>query len=297
MSVCVLYRAANFSTAASVFARSWTPNGDLPGQTAQGVIATASPPNISVSGGQSLVVEYTARAGQDSTPGSYELGMTGGCVYVPFAIVNGSASIGSSDFPGFWTPCMSSGPALSAQIIGYTAPNITYLTNESRINPEVNVTRLSVSSFPTPQGAENVTFKMSVQSFSYPLTVGLSLNQSDVRVTDGDPLMTPTPAGDYCDWDGSNDPAMSSTISTVFTSLPTNYMQVDAPVLHLGTYSNATYSISLLISGPIADNTGLLLDYYTQVPGGPQGYSDFATNFPVSVSGQLQTISGSCNAG
>ncbi len=297
MSVCVLYRAPNFSTTANVYARSWTPNGDLPGPNASGVIVTASPARISISGGQSLVVEYTAKAGQDSTPGSYELWMTGGCVYVPFAITNGSAAVDSSDFPGFWTPCMSSGPAVFNRIIGYTAPSVTYLRNETRVNPEVNVTGISVSSFPTPQGAENVTFRMSVQSFSYPISVGLSLNESAVRVTDGNPLMTPGPAGDYCFWDGSNQTALSDMDSTTLTSLPASYMRIDAPVLQLGPYSNSTYSISLLISGPVARFTGLFLQYYTQAPGKPQGYSLLAADFPVAVSGQLQTISGSCNTG
>jgi hypothetical protein len=138
---------------------------------------------------------------------------------------------------------------------------------------------------------------MNVQSFSYPLTVGLSLGQSNVRVTDGNPFMTPTPANDYCDWDGSNQTALESMISTFFTNLPTNYMQIDAPVLHLDTYSSATYSISFLISGPIASYTGLQVFFFTQVPGESQGLGSLAPNFPVSVSGQLQTISGLCNPG
>ena len=294
MAICVSYRdAGSSSVTTSGSASYWYPNGDFPLPPVQNVKVSETPGQIP-SGGQSTVIEYKVAAAHNAT-GFYKFSMTGACFQLPLAIGLQPSQVNSSDFPGFWNPCASSGGfTLLPQIIGYSGASIASLTNETRVNIQANVTDISVNSFPTAQGAENVTWTMNVQSFSYPLTVGLSLDQSNVRVTDGNPFMTPTHGGDYCDWDGSNETALSSMISTTFTKLPTNYMKVNAPVLQLGTYSKSTYSISLLISGPISSYTGLEVFFFTQVPGGTQGLGSLGTNFPVSVSGQLQTVSGPC---
>ena len=62
----------------------------------------------------------------------------------------------------------------------------------------------------------------------------------------------------------------------------------------MGTYSNATYSFSTLISGPIAKYVAFDPTLYSKVPGTAQETYAIADYFPVSIARQLQSISGSC---
>ncbi len=295
MDVCVVYRATDLQGSPGGQGFLWTTDGTP--LVSPYLKVTTSPANLSISGGQSVVVDYKVQAGPNATAyGFYRLEMIGGCVYVPFAVIKdaNTTMIGSGDFPGFWNSCISSGPAIFSKIVGYTGANVAYLTNETRTipNPKVDISGISVSSFATSQGAENVTFRMNVQSFAYPLTIGLDVNNSDVRVTYGNPQWYTL--NDSCSWDGSNETALGTMVPTSFAKLPTGYMITSAPVLNLGTDSNSTYSVSLLISGPIANYTALQVFVYVDVHGYQQLGAGLATDFPVSISGKLQTISGPC---
>ena len=271
---------------------AWESNGQI--QPAQNVNINASPANISIANGQTRSSRIHGLAGQDSV-GFYGLSLLQMCIPVPLAVGYGTSQVNSTDFPGlfgvrFGCPAIS----LDAQIVGYTGASVTYLKTESSFNPTINITGVSVSAFPTSQGAENVTFRMNLQSFSHPLTAGLSLNQSIVRAFNVNPDLTTLPVNDSCSWYPNNQAAVNDMTITTFQNLPGNFMQIDAPVIQLGTYSNATYSFSMLISGPIAGFTAIDPTLYAEVSGSQQGLYAIAAYFPVSISGQLQTISGSC---
>ena len=290
MALCVSYGGSSYSGPAYNSVYAWESDGQT--QPTQNVTINASPANISIAHGQSAVVEYTVAAGQVST-GFYGLTLLQMCTPIPLAVGYGSSQVNSTDFPGLFG--MRSCPAqfLDAQIVGYTGASIAYLKTESSFNPTINITGVSVSAFQTSQGAENVTFRMSLQSFSHPLTAGLSLNQSIVRVFGDNPDLT-TPGNQYCSWYANDMNALDNMNTTTFQDLSFGFMQVDAPALQLGTYSNSTYSFSMLISGPFAKYTAIDPTIYAKVPGSPQETFAIADYLPISVSGQLQSISGSC---
>jgi hypothetical protein len=298
MSVCVYYGGssdASYSIPASSSISAWGPGGQQL-QPAQNLNVTASPALISIPPGQSTVIEYTVTAGQGST-GFYSLSMAEACGQVPVAVGDEPSRVNASDFPGSFGSYFCPGQTLYSTIVGYTGASIAYLTNESRLNLQDNITGVSVSSFPTSQGAETVTFRMSVQSFSYPLTVGLSLSQSNLRVDGGNPDSNMGPPNDYCSWNPTNSSALFDESFSTFQEGLNSSLRVDAPTLQLGAYSSATYTVSILIMPPIARNVAIYPTLYTEVPGGTQGYGGLANSFPVSISGQLQSISGSCSPG
>jgi hypothetical protein len=295
MALCVNYGGSfdnGHSGPAYNSAYDWGSGGQL--QPAQTITTSASPAAISIGQGQSTTVEYTVAAAQNAT-GFYGLVVLQLCGPIPLAIGQESSQINSSDFPGLFGPRSCPAQILGARIVGYTGANIAYLKVESRYNPRLNISSVSVSSFPT-QGAENITLTMNLQSFSEPIALAPALNQSIVRVFGSNPELTTLPVGDYCSWYPNNVSAASNGMNiSTFQDQRSGFMQVDAPVLQLGTYSNATYTISILISGPIANYTAIDLILYGKVPGSLEGFSDIVAYFPVSVSGQLQRISGSCN--
>jgi hypothetical protein len=290
MSVCVDYIGGSYLGPAGGLISTWNLTGGS--RTAQNVNISASPAELFLAQGEGVVVEYIVEAGQDSN-GFYGLSLLGGmCIPTPIAVGYQPSQVNSTDYPGLFDT-VGGCPAgvLDGHIIGYTGAKIAYLTSESSFNPEINITDVSVSSFPTPQGAENVTFRMNIQSFSRPLTAGLSLSESIVRVFGSNPDLTTLPVNDYCSWYANH---LGSMTITAFQDQPAGFMQIDAPVLQLGTYSNSTYSISILISGPIAKYTAIDPTLSAGVPGSPSELYSIAAFFPVSVSGQLQSISGEC---
>ena len=298
MAVCVLYRGpsnANYSIPADSTISVWG-SGGQPLPSAQNPNVTASPALISIPPGQSTIVQYTVTADQGQT-GFYGLSMAETCAPIPVAVGHEPSQVSASDFPGLFGSYFCEGDMLYSAIVGYTGASIAYLTNESRLNLQDNITGVSVSSFPTSQGAENVTFRMTIKSFSYPLTVGLSPDQSNSRVYGGNPESIIGPPNDYCSWNPTNSDALFNENLTAFQDQPNSSMLINAPTLQLGTYSSAEYTISILILPPIAHDTTIYPTLYVKVPGSTEGYTELANAFPVSISGHLQTISGSCNYG
>ena len=291
MALCVNYGSGAYSGPVHGSAFTWQSGGQQ--QPAQSLNISASPPSISIGKGQSVVVEYTVAAGQSST-GFYGLSLSDMCIPVPLSVGYEPSQVNSTEFPGLFGVYNCPNYNLGAQIVGYTGASIAFLETVSKFNPTINITNVSVSSFPTSHGAENVTFSMSLQSFSFPLTAGLSLSQSIVRVFDSNPDLTTLPANDYCSWYPNNQNAVNEMAITTFQNLPRNFMQIDAPAIQLATYSNATYSFSMLISGPIATYTAIDPTLYAEAPGSQLGTYAIANYFPLSISGQLQSISGSC---
>jgi len=157
------------------------------------------------------------------------------------------------------------------------------------------ITNVSVSSFPTPQGAENVTLRMQVQSFSQPLSLGLSLNESFFRTFYGNPGLTPAFIGDYCTWSATNDSALGGQVSiSKLKNEPASVIQINAPTLNLEPYSNGSFTVSILVEPPVSQYSAVYVYLYTNSPDRPTLYLDFADYVPVSVGGQPQTVSGLC---
>jgi hypothetical protein len=290
-ALCVDYTGGSYSGQAYTSVSPWESSGSAAGEN---VSVSATPGEVFLTQGESVDVEYTVTAGQGST-GFYGLGLLQECIPVPLAVGYEAFQVNSTDFPGYFgarfgCPAQS----LGGQIVGYTGASIGYLRAESRFSPTVNFTTVSVSSVPTAQGGVNDTFRMEVESFSHPITAGLSLNDSIVRVFGGNPDLITLPANDYCSWYPSNTGEVNDMTTTEFQDIPAGSIQIDAPVLHLGTYSNSTYSFSILISGPIAKYTAVDTVLYAGGPGGSQENYDIVAYFPVSVSGQLQSFSGQC---
>lgn len=289
--LCVDYGNGTYSGPAYNSVSTW--NGERP-QGGQDVSVSASPADLFISDGQNVDIEYTLVAGPNST-GFYGLGLLQMCFPVPIAIGYEPSQVNSTDFPGlFGARFGCPAQVLGAQIIGYSGGSIAYLKATSSFNPTINITDVSVSSFPTSQEAENVTFRMNIQSFSRPLTAGLSLNESIVRVFGGNPDLTTLPVNDYCSWYPDNTNEVNDMKITAFQDLPAGFMQIDAPVLQLGAYSNSTYTFSVLISGPIAKYTAIDPTLYAGAPGSQSELYSMAAYFPVSISGQLQSVSGHC---
>jgi hypothetical protein len=264
-------------------------------EPARNVKSTAAPAYLSLAEGRTTYVKYAVTAGQNAT-GFYGISLFQLCGLTPIAVGHESSQINSSDFPGllggFYFGCPPI--TLQAQIAGYDGANVTYLRSESRFNPTINITDVTVSSFPTSEGGENVTFRMNLQSFSRSITTGLSQNGSIVRVFQSNPDLTTLPVNDFCSWYADNQDSVYSMNITAFQDEPAGFMQVDAPVLLLSTYSNTTYTFSILIAGPIAKFTAIDPTLFVSVPGSPQTLYGIAAYFPVSISGHLQSVSGSC---
>lgn len=306
MDICVLFldqyggSDLNYSSAPNLNATLWpgytsftTNNGNtIVVQYTPAINVTVTPPgDFSIDTNQSIVAEYKISTGENST-GFDGLGPSNtilGCRSIPLAIGYSLSQVNNSDFPpyaGLPEGCATS--PLVGYVIGYTGANIAYLTSERTTNLTENVTDISVSSFPTPVGQENITFRMHVQSFSYPVAVGSpAINSSVVRVFSGNPELV-TLGNNYCSWIADNQTAWSDQKITTLNEVPTGYLQFDSPTLQMTPYSSINYSFSILISGPIARYTSI--DGVIIVGNIVVGVSDF----PVSVAGQLQTVSGSC---
>jgi hypothetical protein len=284
------YANQSFSGPAPIYAFQWPACYDsCAGPPANNVSTSASPENISLSAGQSGVVEYTIAAGKNSTGFvglSLGLFTAFGCSSIPLAVGYSPSEVNDSDFPLYYANlpnCPT--PAARAQIVGYTGASIAYLRGESRFNPYENSTDISVSSFPTSNGGENITFEMHFQTFSYPVTLGSPVGDSSyIRVFTGNPELITLPANNDCSWYPENDTAVNDMTITPFDKLPSDYLQIDAPTLQMSPYSSTNYTFSILILGPIAR--------YTAIDLGNAAVS--VAYFPVSIAGQLQTISGSC---
>jgi hypothetical protein len=293
MELCLEYTNNSgqvLSRAASIDAFSWGSNYlSVPQQPANDVITSASPKNISLSVGQSGIIEYEVAAGRNST-GFVGLGLwppVMNCRSIPLAVGYPPSQVGPSYFPNY-----EAGPqscpvgGIASKIIGYTGASVAYLRSGYRSTLTENVTNISVAAFPTANGGENITFKMRIQTFSFPLTIGQPVGDSSyVRAFTGNPELTPLPENDFCSWYPHNETAVNDMALTTFEKMPSSYMHVNAPALRIGPYSSADYSFSILILGPIARYTAI-------------DVSDVAGTayFPVSIAGQLQTISGSCDS-
>ena len=159
IALCVSYGGSSYSGPAYNSVYAWESSGQQP---AQNVSISASPADISIAEGQSAVVEYTVAAGQGST-GFYGLTVLQLCAPVPLAIGYDPSQVNSTDFPGLFGIRNCPAQFLSPQIVGYTGASIAYLKTESKFNPTLSISGVSVSSFSTSQGAENVTFRMSLR--------------------------------------------------------------------------------------------------------------------------------------
>jgi hypothetical protein len=291
VTLCVDYANGDYSGPAYNSVSSWNSTGKL--SASQNVSTSASPPEVFLTQGETAAVEYVVTAGPQSR-GFYGVGLLNFCIPVPLAVGYEPSQVNSTDFPGLFGARFCPAEVLDTQIVGYTGASIAYLTSASRFNPTINITGVSVSSVPTTGGAENVMFTMNLRSFSRPFTAGLSLNDSIVRVFEGNPDLTTLPVNDDCSWYPNNTNEVNHMNTTTFQNLPSGFMQIDAPVVQLGTYSNTTYAVSMLIAGPIATYTAVDPTLYVKTSGSPQTLYAIAAYFPVSVSGQLQTLSGQC---
>ena len=148
MALCVSYGGSSYSGPAYSSVYAWEPDGQT--QPTRNVTINASPANVSISRGQSAVVEYTIAAGRDSR-GFYGLTVLQMCGPVPLAVGYGSSQVNSTDFQGIFGPRSCPAQFLDAQIIGYTGASITYLNTDTTFNPTINITGVSVSALPTPK--------------------------------------------------------------------------------------------------------------------------------------------------
>lgn len=293
MELCLKYTNnsnQNVSTSDSISAFEWPPCYlSCAGSLAGNEVISASPANIFLSEGQSIVVDYQISGSVNSTgflglsPSLFEAYQ---CRSIPLAVGYQLAEVNASDFPNYnegLPNCPQAGFIL--QIVGYSGASIALLRNETSRNFTENVNNISISSFPSTEGGENVTFKMRVQTFSTPLSLGNSV-AGYVRTFNGNPELTLTPGSpdNYCGWYVNNDTALDSSTYTSFGDMPSGYLQVDEPQVQMTPYSSVSYSFSVLIKGPIAEYTAI--DIASDV-----AVTDF---FPVSIGGQLQTNAGSC---
>jgi hypothetical protein len=296
MQLCVEYSSGflnnTYDGPAYNSAYSWEQNGDL--QPTNGFASSASPTNISIAAGQSVDVVYSVTAYSNAT-GFYGLTLLQYCLPFPIAVGYPTSQVNSSDFPGLFGTRSCPDEFLGSQILGFSGATMVQVVNTTRDVLTSGITNVSVSSFPTPQGAENVTFRMQVQSFSQPLSLGLSLNESFFRSFYGNPGLIPAFTGDYCSWSATNDSALGGQVSiSKLQNEPASMIQVNAPTLNLEPYSNGSFTVSILVEPPVPQYSAVYVYLYTSSAGRPTLYLDFADYVPVSVAGQLQTVSGSC---
>jgi hypothetical protein len=260
----------------------------------QNVILSPTPENISVSPGETADVEYRVEMSRNST-GHYGLNLFD-CQLFPLAVGNESSRFKSSDFPElFRHRCPPQ--TLQGVLVGYGGAKEGYITTQGKYNPMIKVSGVSITAFPTPQGAENVTLKMKIRSFSQAFTVGLSLEASYTHEFKGNPALTTMFTNDLCNWSPRND--SGPLIIWSFQEGLSGFLKADAPELTIGAYSNATYSFSVLMNGRVANYTAIDLALYAKVPGSVRYVALWVTIlsfFPVNISGYLQSISGSCSS-
>jgi hypothetical protein len=292
MQLCVEYSSGflnnTYDGPAYNSAYGWEQNGDL--QPTNGTASSASPVNISIAVGQSVDVVYSVTAYSNAT-GFYGLTLFQHCAPFPIAVGYRASQVNSSDFPGLFGTRSCPAEFLQAQILGFSGATMVQVVNTARDVLTSGITNVSVSSFPTPQGAENVTFRMQVQSFSQPLSLGLSLNRSFFRSFYGNPGLIPAST---CSWSPTNDSTLDQVNISKLQNEPASVIQINAPTLNLESYSDGSFTASLLVEPPVLQNSAVYVYLYTSSPGRPTLYLDFADYFPVSVGGQLQTVSGLC---
>jgi hypothetical protein len=295
MQLCVEYSSGflnnTYDGPAYNSAYSWEQNGDL--QPTSAAASSASPANISIAVGQSVDVVYSVTAYSNAT-GFYGLTLFQYCVPFPIAVGYGASQVSSSDFPGLFGERSCPDEFLEGQILGFSGATMVQVVNTTRQVLTSGITNVSVSSSPTPQGAENVTFRMQVQSFSQPLSLGLSLNRSFFRSFNGNPGLAPLSASDYCSWNAANDSALDQVSISKLQNEPASVIQINAPTLNLKPYSNGSFTVSILVEPPVPQYSAVYLYLYTSSPDRPTLYLDFADYFPVSVTGELTSLSGTC---
>ena len=259
----------------------------------QNVGITASPSYISVSRGQTVGVEYIITTGPGSR-GFYGLTLLQTCAPIPLAVNYAPSELDFGDFP--WlsdaTLCPS-GPTLHSQIVGYTNASFGYISTNSKFNPTINITHESVSTVPSGFG-DNITFSMHLQTFTDAVTVELSQDQSRVRAFTTNPDLVTLPLNDECSWYPSNTNAVNYMTLTSFQDEPWYFMRTNAPVVQMAPFSSSNYTLSFLIMGPLAEYTAIDPTLSVYVGGFQQGLYSIAAYFPVSVAGQLQSVSGEC---
>ena len=100
---------------------------------ARNFTTNASPVSILFSQGESIVVEYTISAGENSTG---FVGLSEGyyleCASIPVAVGYPSSQVNASDFPGYGSIVGGCpGSPVEAQIIGYTGGSVVYLAEDN----------------------------------------------------------------------------------------------------------------------------------------------------------------------
>ena len=299
MTVCAQYANGNYSGPVYSSVYAWGGNGQF-AQT-HSVSISASTSNIALTSVEhhSSIAQVTYSVSLlDNSTGFYGISLFQFCGPFPLAVGYEPAQVNSSDFPGLLGPRDCPAQIMSGQIVGYSGATIDYLRSVNQYTPEINMSGVSVNSFPAPGGGNNITFKMALKTFNVPLTTGLSLNQSIIRVFGGNPELTTLPAGDYCSWYPNNDTAVTNYMTiTSFQDMPSGYLAVNAPTLHLGTYMNTSYAFSILVRGPIANFTAIDPIMFVTVQGQNQWYASIAAYFPVKIAGQVQSVSGLCYPG
>lgn len=285
MSLCVSYTVRGDNTwsgPADTTLYEWESNGSL--VPTSNLVGEATPAQLSAGPSQTVVVEYNITARQDSS-GFYGLGVAQACPPpIPIAVDYAPSLVSASDFRGLFATWNCPLLSLDAQVLGYTGASVVFVENQSSfVLTGVGFHNVSVISSPTPQGGENVTLTMGVQSWTQPVTVEPSLNQSVVKVFGENPELVNIPHS--CDWYANGSGAVENMTATPFDAMPNGYVRVNAPALHLGKFSNATYTFSILISGPIARYTAIdvVIDNFS-----------LASYFPISIAGQLESFSGQC---
>jgi len=298
MMVCAQYSSGNYTGQVYDSVYAWGSNGQY--EQTHSASITASPSSITLDthlhSSTTALVEYSVGLSHNST-GFYGISLFQFCSPFPLAVGYEPSQVNSSDFSGLFSVRYCPLQSMSGQIVGYSGASIDYINSVTRSTPELNITDVSVDSFPTSSGGDNITFKMALRTFNTPLTVGLSLNQSMVRVFGGNPELTLL-STNYCSWYPNNDTAVSNYMTTTsFQSMPTGYMRLNAPMLNLGTYTNTTYAFSILVQGPIANYTAIDPTLFTNVQGHGQGAYSIGAYFPVKIGGEVQTVSGLCYPG
>jgi hypothetical protein len=259
----------------------------------QNVSITASPAYISVSKGQTVGVEYIITTGAESR-GFYGLSLLQTCAPIPFAVDYAPSELDLGDFP--WVSESIMCPfalTLDSEMVGYTNASIGYISTNSKFNPTINITQVSVSSVPSGFG-DNITFSMHLQTFTHAVTVELSQDQSRIRAFTTNPDLVTLPVNDDCSWYPSNTNAVNQMTLTSFQDEPWYFMRTNAPVVQMAPFSSANYRVSFLIMGPLAEYTAIDPTLSVYVGGFQQGLYSIAAYFPVSIAGQLQSVSGGC---
>jgi hypothetical protein len=299
MTVCAQYANGNYSGPVYDSVYVWGSNGQFAQTHSASISASSSSIALtSVEHHSSIAqVAYSVALLGNST-GFYGILLFQFCAPLPLAVGYEPAQVDSSDFPGLFGVRSCPAQIMSGWIVGYSGATIDYLQSVSRYTPEINMSGVSVNSFQAPGGGDNITFKMAIRTYNVPLTVGLSLNQSIIRVFGGNPELTMLPSADYCSWYPNNDTAVTNYMTiTAFQDLPSGYLVVNAPTLHLGTYMNTSYAFSILVRGPIANFTAIDPTMFVSVQDQGQGYTSIAAYFPVKIAGQIQSVSGLCYPG